>query len=394
MSNPEPNTPIDGLSPEAAALLEAWIMSLCAGAAAVPQPEPERLVEYLAGALSAEQLRAVERGLVEHASGRATLREVRTILDGLQDAPLRDRLQQSGDRTLFNRVADAWTQLLGSRVEAAPRANEFWLSRGWSAVREGVAAGTAEAHAAWAAFQVFAEQLQVQLRGPRLAAARGTVGRPRVLGTLPAGAEVESVDAEILDDGTLRVVVRLQCPGDLTGTRAFLGVAWGETVWPLAAGVVQGVTVEWSVAAFGPAAGLGAGAFPREYIALVFSGAEQGLSPRRLLMLAPVLDESGAPAGHRTATLYVLPEPTAAGGALSIPVAVPLETRSAYRNHDLRLDLMVGAGECQRLGEWPLGQWDDQPQTLTVPWPGPAATGLPVVSLLRATLRPQAPPAA
>lgn len=384
------------LPSQAAELAEAWFISRVAAEPVRDSAlEVEELVRYLAGALPVEQGSAIERALVVQTPARLLLREVRSALDRIQSASWQEAAAWAQGSDLEGQVARAWSVLLADRADAAPRAQEWWLSRGWSSVREGVASGAAEAQAAWAAFLVFAEQLHAQLQVPRLAAARAAGGRPRIIGTLPDGVTLGVANAEIADDGSLRVAVEVQGPSGpsvlLAGTRAFLGVAWGEAIWPLAAASVEGHRVEWEVPAFGSAAGLGSGAFPPECLALVVSGTAEVPSPRRLPLLAPVMDESGRPVGGRPAMVYVLPEPAAQQGELSIPLAVPPETRAAYRDYELRLDLVVGAREYQRLGEWPLQGWGSEPRTLSMPWPGHPAAGLSLVSLLRATLRPGSP---
>ncbi|HLV79282.1 MAG TPA: hypothetical protein VKT32_03340 [Chthonomonadaceae bacterium] len=377
-----------GLSPENAAILKAWLQSREApGPAALPAPDTTQMVHYLSGALSSAEARAVERGLVSHPLARRKLRQVRTALLRLQEQPWSQVLEQARQAGLEGEVAKEWAELVSRQAAAMPQARARWLSQGWSAVRRQAAEGMAEALAAWTAFCGFAGQWQAALRAPRMALARGGEAyAPAVAGDLPAGFQAEILYAEITNAGTLQVSAQFRDAAGrsglaLEGRKAHLALRVAGESWPVASGAVTGGQTEWSVPDLGPLLDLPAGQLPPSYLEIVLGEWVSLPGEQRQILLAEALDAQEQPIAAPPAPIGIVNTPRWEAGQLHIVIAISEWTRAAYPAYRLRLEYLVSPQSRQRLGEWPVADWDSGPRALAIPCPGSVEGPIPTAAL-------------
>lgn len=381
------------LSPGTMELLEAWLATQ-ANTRVVPTAPPDvaGLVQYLAGSVTPEQARAIERGLVEHAAARTMLRQVRAILDSLQGMSWQEIAGRSAGSGLDAEVARHWLELLDARAGATARAGECWLTHGWEAVRRDASAGVAEAQLAWTAFKDFCARLPEALQAPRPATVRGESDSKVVsVDGLPTGVEAVVHAAEVTDEGDLNVTVRLSgsrpLPGGLEGLAAHLALAANGEIWPLAAARVERDSVTWHVPEVGPLLGFPPGGLPAGCLALTFGAAPSQLHSGRVRLPTRVQDRAGR---EEAAPVHVelIGEPRWDAGKLILALGVPGALAALYPRHSLALELAVAADVRQLLDERPLSEWGDTPRTVAVPCPGSPEGALSLPSLLRVSLRP------
>src|SRR5579862_4556174 len=82
----EPKHEQQALSQAGAELLDAWVQSRQL-TPEFAQPDVSTLVRYQSGALSPEEIRAVEAALVRYPTGRELLKNTRSELQGLRVLP-------------------------------------------------------------------------------------------------------------------------------------------------------------------------------------------------------------------------------------------------------------------------------------------------------------------
>lgn len=384
------------LTPEAMSILETWLRSQEAlQPPATAAPEVDQLVRYFSGALGTGTAHAVERGLTANASLRGQARQVRACLRSFQEQSWAEVACQAHGDELTAQVARAWLALAEERIRVAADVKELWLKAGLAAVRRQVAEGVTEALAAWAAFLAFGEQLKAGLRAPRMAMARGSEeALVHVTGALPEGISLALNNAENTPEGTLRVSVLLQ---DRQGRPS--AAAEGQTVhlallvngeaWTIDSAAVQDCRVTWEVSQLGTVLGLSPGQLPPSYLRITFGEPEAPSSVERLSLLAEVVDAVGKPALAHPAAIDLLSEARWEAEQFRVVVAIPSLTRAGYPAHRLQLDLIISTHNRQRLGEWRISEFNDEPRTLTSPCPGCPDGTIPLSSL---HARLQAPP--
>ncbi|MCS6862388.1 MAG: hypothetical protein NZT92_18960, partial [Abditibacteriales bacterium] len=359
-----------------------------------PPPDVEALTRYLSGVLSADATGAVERGIIAHPSSRQQLRQVRAILRELQTLLWAEVSERTKADDLTGAVAQVWLTIAAERVAAAARAPAWWGQQVWSDVRQKVAAGVAEAQAAWAAFAAFGRQLQAALSLPRLAWARGQE-RPEGVVVVSSEGEVVvlvPVIAEVTSHGALRVVVNVRTPtGDPTnavdGQTVHLALAWGDEVWHVASSAIEGDRVEWNLPELGAALGLPPGQLLADCLRLTLGKWESQQRAERVPVLAEIVDADGQPITAHYALIEFVGEPRWTNGQFELAVALSPETRTTYRHHLLMIDVIISTRRYQRIGAWRVSDWRDEVRTLTAPCPGSPEAMVPCASALRARLQ-------
>jgi hypothetical protein len=382
-------------SEPAAEAVELWLQSRRqTGEEADFVPGTETYVLYLAGALSGEEIHAVERSLVRSASQRAALRETRALLTALQALPWAEAARRAEARTREGEIARIWLRIAAEQVPRTAQARRWWGESLWREAMEQAAAGQKAARAAWAVFRAFGEQWRAALTLPRLATARGDADgeRLQIAGSLPPGIRAEAEQVEITDDGALAVRIRFTAePGQpvepLAGQRVRIALTFAGEGWTLDAGSVEEDRVAWTIPGVGNALGLPAGLLPPG--CLLLAVAETEVLASRALLLAEVLNDEGAPIPDRYAALTLHAPPRLEAERCAVSLSVPAVTRAACPGCRLTLDLLIFGGRWQRLGEWRLeDDAGETPRTLSAPCPGlPDIPEIPV-SCLRARLLP------
>jgi len=379
------------LSQDSAELLDAWLRSQ-EFAAEPDAPDVAALVAYLSGALSADALRSVERGLVLHPSARTQLRPTREALRALRALPWSEAAQARQAEDLTGQVARAWLALAAGSVAAAPSAQRQWQAEGWNAIRQKIAAGAIETKAAWANFLAFGTQLRAAFQrvGPAVARS-GWDASPLLWGDLPPDIHL-SLSTEVSAEGTLQATLTIQDSWEspssrLAGTQIQLRFLVNGQTWPLADAEVVEDRAVWTLPAMGTALGLATGSLPAAYFCLVLNDAPPPLPADSLPLLAEVQDAEGKPTAPPV-LLELRSEPRWAEEKFHLEIALSGPIRIAYEAYQLRLEVAVFGNFRQCLGRWPIRDWSDTPRLLAADCPDIRDTAVPYASVLYAVLQP------
>jgi hypothetical protein len=193
----------------------------------------------------------------------------------------------------------------------------------------------------------------------------------------------------------MTVVATLARPGPVSSRTLdqrilYLGLVHQGEVWPLASGPIDRDRVEWHLTGLASTLGLPVGPLPSSLFALSLDeplGAHP--APSRWLQ-GELLDAEGMPLPGRTVPVQIRGVPHWEAGTFSVEIALPLETRLACPDHLLLLDVVVSAHTWQRLGCWPVRDWQEEARLLTTRCPDRSAIAVASASLLRARLQPPA----
>jgi hypothetical protein len=373
-------------------LLEVWLRKQNAlTPPTAPPPSVATLTRYLSGALSATAAREVERGIIAHPATRSVVRQARAGLNELQSLSWAEVAERARGDDLTAQVAQAWLAVVAERVNAAPRARDWWRAQAWTAIRQQVAAGQAEAQAAWTAFVSFGQQWKAALSLPRLAVARGGEEQPIVTGDIPSGVAVVVTLAEITADGSLRVIVNARDAegrpsSALANKPAHLALAWSGEAWEVGFGVMESDRAEWNVPALGEALGLPEGQIPLRALRIAVGDIVPPASTERVPVLTDVVDTTGRLIAPFPAIIEFVGEPRWKDGHFTVGVVLLDEMRRRYADYALCLDLIIAPGRWQRLGVWRVSEWDAAVRTLTAPCPGSPDAGVSSAFLIRPRL--------
>jgi hypothetical protein len=375
---------------EAHALAAAWLRSSGVLEPTGPAPTPRELVRYLAGVLPAETARDVERRLTAYPVARRELVEARAALDALQSRPWGEVTPRGAGADLQAEVVRAWLEVVAEQAAASAPARARGWSGGVATLRAQAAMGLASAQSAWAAFTTFARQWDAALwmRGPALARGSEETG-PAVFGPPADRLTIELERAEFAG-GDLHAAARILPaagaePAVFEGLPCTLVLIFETEWWPVAVEPVRAGRVEWTAGGLGEAMGAADGRIPPALLGIGVD-AESLPEPARRPLLARVVDAHGQPAERDPVRLELAGVPRWDAGRLDLRLSVPAHARAAYPAAMLGLDLVVSAAERQRLGEWPLGDWDDAPREVRVACPRPGggeAAGVPLAADLR-----------
>jgi hypothetical protein len=379
------------------AAVDLWLRR--SGALARPQEEAPAiplLVRYLGGVLTAVEAGGVERGLLADPQSRRRLTETSDLLDDLSERPWTEVEAWARGEGVEGEVAREWLALLTLQTSRMARTPAAWLAVGWDGIRQGVAEGAQEAQAAWTALLAFTEQFRMGLRMPRLATVKGGAGEETVAvlgGELPSAAALKLDEARVGVDGTLRVrllvVDRSGQPTEVASGRTLtLALAANGEAYPLLAAVVEGDEVSWTLPELGSSLQLPPGSLPPASLAILVAPTSMALPSGEGTLLAQVVDREGREGAAPPVALRIHSAARWGDGQFTVRLSIPRAIRLAYQRHTLILDLPITVSQAQRLGEWPLHDWEDEPRLLAVSCPGSHETTLPTVSLLRARLRP------
>lgn len=323
------------------------------GAPEAQAPGDDALVAYLSGALSPEEAHLTERGLVRHAAARRRLPVVAARLEALQAAPWSE-VEAAQDT-----VARAWRSLAARRLETVLHGRKRWVAEGWEAVRTQAAAGVADAQAAWTALLSFADQWGRERRIPRLAEARG----PAPVVQSPVPDVTLMMEAKIGESGDLTGHVQARetdgrTSAALDGRTVRLALSAGGDAWPLAAGEMRDGKAAWHL----PGAGNALGLSPGPLAGLIVTFDETPTAPEAVRFLF---------AGDAGARVELWGTPRREAGRLRLTLALPALTRAAQAGRRLVMSAAVTPGLYQRLGAWPISDWEDAPRTVEASCPGP-----------------------
>src|SRR5579871_2203235 len=178
--------------PDSESLLEIWLAAnIDRSAEPKPAPDVSQMIRYLSRTLSSQAMIDIDEGLAAHPEACEQLEQVLVQLDELQRLTCAEVSKRAEGDGLASQVARAWLSLASERLQAAPRAREYWLAQGgWSAVSRHVVEGVAEAQVAWSAVLAFGRQLTAALSQPRMAQARAGSTEPATDGDLPDGVKL------------------------------------------------------------------------------------------------------------------------------------------------------------------------------------------------------------
>jgi hypothetical protein len=256
-----------------------------------------------------------------------------------------------------------------------------------------VAEGIAEARTAWAAFASFGQQLKAVMRQPRLALARGVEeGQPTMAGELPSSVSIVLTNAEVTNDGALRVNVHVRdAAGNLSDALAnqpiHLALVLNDETWEVASTVIETDHADWNVPDVGTALGLPAGQLPAHYLRLTVGEPQAAIRSTTTQMFAEVVDAAGQPTRQNPVLIRFVNAPRWLNEQFTVTVEIPAGVRTDYRNHVLRLDVMTSARSWQNLGAWRLSEWSDSTRTLTAPCPSSPNADASTAFILRARLQ-------
>lgn len=348
------------------------------------EPDLEQLVRYAGNAVSASQADAIVIWQNNSGEARSRMRALRRTLKMLQQTPLAEVAQRAGGQDEEAKIAHLWLSLLPQSQAAAPQFQD------WTELRQRARLGISQAQRAWAMFQAFGQQLKVQLQGrPDYAWARAAEDTPvQVEGDLPEGVTVEA-DARIETGGRLEASAVLLEDGEpytqLSGRAIHLSLHLGEELWPLASTMWEGNRAEWHLPDIGTELGLPETTLPLNLLQIRI---ESTPLPRleRLWLDAEIVAKNGNAQEMPSQRLELLERPFAEAGRFHITFRwqTPFPTTPDSR---LLLDVLVSTQRWQRLGEWPLGDTNEAPITLTAACPGIRDRLLFAASELRARLQ-------
>src|SRR5262249_54423337 len=148
---PDPQNETSTLSEGGLDVLDAWLQSQASPPETVA-PALQTLVAYQSGMLMAEEVAAVEQGLVRQRASRTLLRESREALLLLRTMPWQEVGERAKTPDTVGQVAQIWLEMVSVQVAAAPPARSLWQTEGLASIRRQLAEGVAEARTAWAAF--------------------------------------------------------------------------------------------------------------------------------------------------------------------------------------------------------------------------------------------------
>ena len=361
------------LSPPAETLVDEQIRSALRRA---PDGAPDtvQMVRYLSGALSYTEARLVERSLTTEAALRRRQRALLAELEALQQATWQevDALARAG-----NPAAQAWRALVVERTEAAGQVHRERSAPFWPAIERGAAVGRAEAQAAWAAFAAFVEQIRLSLHLSDLqpAVARGGEDWCKVrLVNLPDNVE-GLVRSEMNADGSLQVSLQLvdtkgQPFVSASGAPVTLELELEGEAWPLGTCAIEENLAEWSVPPLEVALPRHAGGLPASALRVIVGAETETSPPLARHLFAKIQDASGNFLSERPVKITMEGAPRVERETLHVSISLPAAVRQAYGDHLLVLDAGITAQQWQRLGAWPIGEWDRATRSLSIPCPG------------------------
>ncbi len=379
----------NSLSPAALSLISDILMAQMAALENKPLADDTRsLVRYLCRALSQEQARDVESALVSQRELCMRLIEGRRILDRLQNASWSEVQRTSVGDSFEAEAARAWMELATERIALAENGWEKWLRRGWQSVLSETRNGAEDAQAVWAAFLSFGERLKVSLSVPRTALARGGNEDAILSMSVPQGVDITNIFAEMTSSGNLEVVANIMAAEDsnveIENQSVGLALKLNGEIWPIGITTISNGLAEWNIPEVRSILNLPAGKISPRFLHFSFPvGDNQQAEIYRLPFASPVMDEKGRAIADETAEITINGQPRWEDGCIITSISLPAVTRQKYPHHHLVLELIVAEGNVQRLGEWPVAEWRDEPLALKTPSPGS-----PSMQLTRMSLRP------
>lgn len=381
------------LSRDGIALMAAWFQMNDDTSLLQSRPtDTSELVYYLCQALSSADRLRVERFLIQHDGMRHRLFEIRGELDRQQSMSIRNLKQAALRDDLQGEVARAWQSLVSERLILAEETFNWWQSKEWSSAQKGLIAGLGQAQASWGALVEFGRQWQAALSAPRVALARGAYETGAVIeGKLPNGIEAE-LSGEITESSDLHAELKIvdasKSPSNAaSGLTAKLMLRLNDERWPLEETEINGYAAEWNLPGFGKILELPKGPLPDAGFIVVIGEQTSQQEALSRTLLAEVINSQHQSLPSEFAAVEILGRPQWDNGILSLKIVVPELTRQKYPEYTLLIEITITLNNRQRLGSWPIAEWNEHFRVLQMECPVRVPSNIPIASILRMRLK-------
>ena len=153
---------------------------------------------------------------------------------------------------------------------------------------------------------------------------------------------------------------------------------------------MEGSRVEWTVPGLRETLNLPPGGVPNSFLRVTIGETHYAASQPAAngLLYAPVRDADGATTRARPVSLELTARPQWSQGRLQVSLRIPESVVARYADYRLVLEVALTSRSGQRLGAWPVRDWEAGARTLTLACPGSPDNAL-FETPLRAYLEPR-----